>query len=338
MSETTAAEPVAPKPPEHNHIGVNYRASMPAPKVRGTVIDSHVHLLSHRHCPVFFETADHYGIDYFVSMTPLEEAVRVQRDYGRRVQFIAIPSWSDKSSFWVDNWLRSIEAFYNIGSRIVKFHMAPGSMYARKYRLDEGPVRTLVKEVVARGMVLMSHVGDPETWYQGRYADASKFGTRDDHYRMWENVLSEYPNHPYQAAHLGGNPEDLPRVQRLLDTYPKLVLDSSATKWMVRELSARRDAAREFFIRNQDRIIWGSDQVSTDDRGFDFLASRFWCHRKLLETAHIGQTPIFDPDMPEDQQPTMRGLALPDEVLQKIYRQNALKFYAQVGIKFDLWG
>ena len=83
------------------------------------------------------------------------------------------------------------------------------------------------------------------------------------------------------GAHLGGNPEDLMRLQRLLDTYPNLYLDSSATRWMVREISARRDAARDFIIRNQDRIIFGSDQVSGDDRGFDFLASRFWSHRKL---------------------------------------------------------
>jgi len=37
---------------------------------------------------------------------------------------------------------------------------------------------------------------------------------------------------------------------------------------MTRDLPARRDAAREFFIHNQGRIIFGTDQVSGDDRGF----------------------------------------------------------------------
>jgi predicted TIM-barrel fold metal-dependent hydrolase len=323
---------------DYNRIGLDYRLPMPRPKVNGIVIDCHVHLLSRRHCPVFFEAADHYGIDCFVSMTPLEEAIRIQRDYPGRVRFIAVPSWGDKSSNWIDNWRRHIDAFYNLGSRIVKFHLAPGSMQARKVRLDEEPLRSLVRESVARGMIIMTHIGDPETWYRGRYADAGKFGTRDEHYRMWESVLSEYPNHPWLGAHLGGNPEDLPRLQRLLDTYPKLCLDTSATKWLVREVSARRDAAREFIIRNQDRILFGSDQVSTDDRGFDFLASRFWCHRKLWETAHSGQTPIHDPDCPDDQQPILRGLALPDEVLQKIYHDNPIRFYAQANISFEGWG
>ena len=107
---------------------------------------------------------------------------------------------------------------------------------------------------------------------------------------------------------------------------------------MVREISARRDAARDFFIRNQDRLIFGSDQVSGDDRGFDFLASRFWCHRKLWETAYVGPSPIFDPDLPRDQQPVLRGLALPDVVLQKIYHDNPTRFMRGIGVEMEGWG
>ena len=58
---------------------------------------------------------------------------------------------------------------------------------------------------------------------------------------------------------------------------------------------------REFVIRNQNRLLWGSDQVSGDGRGWDFLASRWWCHRKLWETAYDATSPIFDPDLPEDR-------------------------------------
>jgi hypothetical protein len=202
--------------------------------------------------------------------------------------------------------------------------------------MDDPAIRRVMDETVARGMILMSHVGDPDTWYHGKYAeDVNKYGTREEHYRMWEDCLSTYKDYPWLGAHLGGNPEDLPRLQRLLDTYPNLVLDCSATRWMVREISARRDAAREFCIRNQDRLLWGSDQVSGNDRGFDFLASRWWCHRKLWETAYVGPCPILDPDLPADQQPEMRGLALPDEVLQKMYHDNAVKLLARVNVHFD---
>ena len=325
-------------PSEYNRINVDYRRPMLRPPVLGTVIDIHTHLFANRHARGWFAAADHFGIDHCVTMAPLEEAVGLQRDWGHRLKFIAIPSWGDKSiRDWVDNYLTRMEAFHNLGSRMIKFHTAPGTMAARGgIRIDDPRFRRIMDEAVARGMILMSHVGDPDTWYHGKYAaDPAKYGNRNDHYVMWENCLKTYRDHPWLGAHLGGNPEDLPRLQRLLDTYPNLWLDLSATRWMVREVSARRDAAREFVIRNVDRLVWGSDQVSGNDRGFDFLASRWWAHRKLWETAYTGPSPIYDPDLPEDRQPPLNGLALPDGVLQKLYHDNAVRMLGLVGVRFE---
>jgi len=167
-----------------------------------------------------------------------------------------------------------------------------------------------------------------------RWSIEHAFIPRDEHYAMWERVLERYPQIPWVGAHMGGNPENLGRLQHLLDKFPDLYLDCSATRWMAREISNHRDESREFFIRNADRIIFGSDQVSGDDRGFDFLASRWWTHRKLWETAYTGPMPILDPDLPPDRQPTLRGLALPDDVLQKLYRDNARKVLARIGVNF----
>jgi hypothetical protein len=331
------------RPPDHNRTGLDFRRPMPRPKVNGPVIDFHCHLLANRHAPDWFEAAAHYGIDCFLTMTQLEECIGLQRDWGHgpsgtRLHFIAVPKWGEITANWVDDFLVRLEAFYNLGSRIVKFHVAPGTMVMRGLRLDAPQFKPVFREIVARKMAVMTHVGDPDTWYHGKYADAAKYGSRDEHYAMWEGVMREYPDTPWVGAHLGGNPEDPARLQSLLDRFPRLMLDCSATRWMVREVSARRDAVRELSIRNADRILFGSDQVSGDDRGFDFLASRFWAHRKLWETAYVGPGPIFDPDLPESEQPVMRGLALPDNVLQKIYHDNAIQFLAELGLSFGGWG
>ena len=330
-----------PADPDHyNRAGVNYRTPMPRPKVNGPVIDFHCHLLANRHAPDWFEAADHFGIDQFVTMTPLEEVVGLLRDWPGRLHFIAVPHWgpSNVPADWFDDYRMRLECFYNLGSRIVKFHAAPGTMAMRGKRLDDAAFRPLFRDALDRGMAIMTHIGDPQTWYDAKYADVAKYGSRDEHYAMWEGLLEEYRGVPWVGAHMGGNPEDLHRLQDLLDRFPDLWLDCSATRWMVRETSARRDAAREFFVRNQDRIIFGSDQVSGDDRGFDFLASRFWAHRKLWETAYTGPSPIFDPDLPPDRQPLMRGLTLPDAVLQKMYHDNPVRFMANIGITFGGWG
>ena len=336
---TAMSPPIEPAPlPDYNQTGVDFGKPMPRPKVRGPIVDFHCHLLARRHAEDWFRAADHYGIDCFLSMTPLEEVVDLLRDYTGRIQFIAVPKFRDDSPSWLDDWRRRLEMFYNLGSRLMKFHAAPQTMQYRGHRLDEPIYRPLFQDAVDRKIAIMTHIGDPDTWYGSKYIDTAKYGTREEHYRMWENLLGEYPAVPWVGAHMGGNPEDLHRLQVMLDRYPNLMLDCSATRWMVREISARRDAAREFFIRNQDRILFGSDQVSGDERGFDFLASRFWAHRKLWETALIARTPILDPDLPPDHQPVLRGLALPDEVLQKIYHDNAAKFLAKIGMEFGGWG
>lgn len=336
----TAAE--APKLPEHNRAGVDFRRPMPRPKVNGIVVDFHCHLLAAHHAPAWFETAAHLGIDAFVTMTPLEEVMRLQRDYPAKLHFIVVPRWQDLGTTpltqWLDDWKRRLDMFCNVGSRMVKFHMAPSTMERRGIKLDSPELKPFFDAIVERRMGVMTHVGDPDTWYCTKYADCGKFGARDDHYATWARVMERYPDTPWVGAHLGGNPENLGRLQALLDQFPNLSLDCSATRWMVREISARRDAAREFFIRNQGRILFGSDQVSGDDRGFDFLASRWWSHRKLWETGYIGAAPIYDPDLPEDAQPTLRGLALPDGVLQKIYHDNPIRFLARIGQTFGGWG
>src|SRR3954447_11531430 len=98
MTAAVASPPAAsPKPPDWNRTDADFHRPMPRPKVRGIVIDFHCHLLAARHAKVWFETARHYGIDVFLSMTPLEEMLKIQREWPGRVLFIAVPRWQDIS-------------------------------------------------------------------------------------------------------------------------------------------------------------------------------------------------------------------------------------------------
>jgi hypothetical protein len=254
--------------PEWNRTGVALRRRMPRPAVRGKVIDAHCHLLNARHADEWFRVADHFGIDTFFTMGPLDEAMTLQRNWGHRLHFIAVPNWYALTAPDVfDRWHRNIESFYNLGSRIAKLHLAPGTMLRTGMHFDHPGIRGILRDIASRGMAIMTHVGDPEIWYQGKYVpDFEKVGNRDQQYAAWERALEDHRGTPWLGAHLGGNPEDLGRLQGLLDRFPDLVLDLSATRWIVREVSARRDETREFVLRNQNRLLWGSDQVSGDSR------------------------------------------------------------------------
>ena len=318
-----------------DRLGLDYRRpAIPPPPTRPPTIDCHTHLLAARHAATWFETADVYGVDHTITMTPLEEAIKLVRGpFGQRVTLIAVPDWApgayDEEPFW-----RRVDAYHNLGCRVVKFHLAPGTMAKSGLYLGSEQLRRYVHRAIDRGMVVMTHIGDPQPWYDDahRYGGDPEFwGTRQQHYDAWEALLDETRGSPWWGAHLGGYPEDLPRLARMFDSYPDLMLDLSATKWIVRALAGQRDAAREFVIAYQDRLMWGSDQVSQDGRDFDFLASRWWAQRKLWETAYVGESPIADPDAPNGV-PQLRGLALPTDVLQKLYRDNVVRFLSRVGV------
>ena len=129
-------------------------------------------------------------------MAPLEGAVSLARNSPGRLHFIAVPAWQDTS---LDDWRRRIDAFYNLGSRIIRFHMAPSSMGLRKIRLDS-PSWPHLRHGRSRHDH-HAHVSDPDTWYARESSDAADWHP-PDHYKMWEDVMSEYPDHPWLAAHM----------------------------------------------------------------------------------------------------------------------------------------
>jgi hypothetical protein len=61
----------------------------------------------------------------------------------------------------VDQWLRRIEAFHNIGSRVAKFWFAPPAVGDRHWRLDSEMFRPLLREVAGRGMAINRLCHDP---------------------------------------------------------------------------------------------------------------------------------------------------------------------------------
>src|SRR3954449_13064494 len=98
MTAVAETAPPPQKAPEHNRTSLDFHRPMPRPKVRGIVIDFHCHLLAARHAKVWFETAAHYGINAFLSMTPFEEVMHLQRDWPGRINFIVVPRWQEMGS------------------------------------------------------------------------------------------------------------------------------------------------------------------------------------------------------------------------------------------------
>ncbi len=343
-----------------NRLGLDYEAeARTIGTYRGPIVDCHTHINGKRAAAVYKRARDAYGVSLTYSMSKLESVPQLTDLFEGTIRFIAVPNYmgEDRRHNHGPGFLERIEKFHAAGSRIVKFWAAPrGKDYAHEAGeptlLDlESPWRLKAAEMAEElGMMLMAHVADPDTWFATKYTDAKRYGTKLEQYAPLKRVLERFQT-PWLVAHMGGWPEDLAFLDRLLGEHDNLYLDSSATKWMVRELSKHSRAdLLAFLTKWQGRVLFGSDIVTmdehlTDDAGysgvglnassereaFDLYASRYWALRTLFETDYDGESPIADPDLQltaperygELDAPPLRGKDLPADVLRSLYHDAA---------------
>lgn len=310
---------------EANRLGLDYHAP-PTRRVSVPIVDIHSHIYFGSHAERFFEAADRYGIDHVVSMSPLSEVPRLREKYPTRLSFIAIPDWKrfDDNEKHRDGWIQDLAVFREHAARICKFWMAPPMREKHGLTIDHPFLRPVVDAAVQLGYQFMIHAADPSVWWKpgARYADTAKFGTKHDQYRQVEWLLDYVAPRIVIGAHMGGTVEELDFLQGLLDRHPNYRIDTSATKWIVREVARQPAQVRDFVIRNADRVLFGSDLVAADRYlTFDHYASRYWSHQMMWESSYRGESPIEDPDA--ETPPQLAGVDLPPEVLRKIYAENA---------------
>ncbi len=348
-----------------NRLGLNYRKEAAEfSHLTTPIIDAHTHINGDQSAILFKEVADLFGISQIYSMTHLENVDRVRSIFGEHLKLIAVPNFAaeDKQTVFTTDWLQRIDQFADLGCRICKFWMAPR---ARDYADELGDptiftfdgiwMKRAVKRAADRGMMFMTHIADPDTWFQTTYSDTHRYGTKEQQYEPFERLVDEYAPIPWLVAHMGGYPENLTFLDGLLERHPNIYLDTSATKWMVRELSKHtKEDLIAFLTKWKGRILFGSDIVVTDDhftveetgsgirstiaqlagtkaQAFDLYASRYWALRTMWETNWEGQSPIADPDLmmvnptqyDETSAPVLIGKELPQVLLDSLYHQAA---------------
>ena len=112
--------------------------------------------------------------------------------------------------------------------------------------------------------------------------------------------------------------EDLAEVGRWLDAYPNMYVDIDAR---ISELGRQPYTARRFFLKYQDRIMFGTDTAPS--------RAAYRMYYRFLET----DDEYFDPAGGHHRQGfwMIYGVFLPKDVLEKLYYKNAERLL--VGLK-----
>jgi predicted TIM-barrel fold metal-dependent hydrolase len=181
----------------------------------------------------------------------------------------------------------------------------------------------------ALGLPVLIHTADPVAFFE----PADRFNERWEELHRhpeWSFAGPGYPSHDallaqflrvvarhrktvFIGAHVANNAENLAQVSEWLDEHPNLYVEIAAR---IAELGRQPQASREFFMEYADRILFGTD----GPRDVKRLAP----HWRMLETRDE-YFPYAEDQYPPQGLWNIYGLGLPDDVLRKVYYENAAR-------------
>jgi predicted TIM-barrel fold metal-dependent hydrolase len=195
-----------------------------------------------------------------------------------------------------------------------------------RLRMDD-PELDPVWETAARLKVpVFIHVADPAEFFQPidysnerwlelalfpdrRYNDRARYPAFEELMAERDRLFERHPNTIWVLAHLGWHANDLARLGRMFDRMPNLYSEVGAVLY---DLGRQPRTAREFFIKYQDRLLFGKDSFQPDEYPY------FW---RVFET----EDEYFDYYRDYHAFWKMYGMGLPDSALKKLYFENARK-------------
>ncbi len=338
------------------------RTSAPAaPALPYPKIDVHTHV-SASHAAQAVNLFRENGIDVAVNASGglLGQGLATSRDLaastgGRLLYYCNVDFAEADAADWPQRAIQMVDDCKRLGARGVKIFKALGLGYRTSdgnlLAVDDPRLDILFERAGALGLPVLIHSGDPVAFFTpptrenerfeelqaqpgwsffGESAPGRPWPSWDELFAQYERRVARHPHTTFIGAHFGNAAEYPQRVAQMFARYPNLVIDTAAR---VPEFG-RHPASemRAFFIRWQDRILFGSD-TGIDEEGLSLgshgrerdraerLPAFFAAHWRYFET----DTRRMATPTPIQGRWTIDGIHLPAAVLRKIYAQNAMR-------------
>jgi len=247
-----------------------------------------------------------------------------------RVRVLAGIDFSNVGPGWADRAVKQLEAdvaagAVGIGEIGKGFGQTTRKADGSRLALDDPALDPIWQAAARLKLPVFIHTGDPQEFYQPvdnnneRWLELSLFPSRrvsPDRHPNFEELMKERdnlfrrnPKTTFVAAHMGWHANDLGRLGRMMTEMPNLYVDVGAVLY---DIGRQPRAAHDFFVRYQDRILFGKDSYQPEEYPY------YW---RVFET----NDDYFDYYRHYHAFWKLYGIGLPDEVLRKVYYGNALK-------------
>jgi predicted TIM-barrel fold metal-dependent hydrolase len=232
------------------------------------------------------------------------------------------PGWAGKAVADLEQAVRNgaigLKIFKNLGLSATR---ADGTRLA----IDDPALKPVWDACARLDIPVIIHTAEPKEFfspldYQNeRWLELALFPERRNYMPgrpTFDQLLAERdrmfaanPKTRYIGAHFAYYGHDLKAASALLDRLPNVVLEVSAVLY---EFGRAPRAAREFFVKYQDRVLFGKDAYEPSEYPY------YW---RVFET----KDEYFDYYRDYHAFWKLYGMDLPDEVLAKVYYKNALR-------------
>ena len=201
----------------------------------------------------------------------------------------------------------------------------------RLIAVDDPRMDPVWEECGRLGIPVAIHVADPEAFFRPLDATNERYEELF-HHPDWhfygpqfpslevilearDRMIAKHPNTTYIVLHVGNFPENLEFVEDRLNRFPNTVVEFGARE---AELGRQPHRARRFFLKNQDRILFGTDMTPSEEMYRNYFR---WLETDDDYFEYFGY--------PEQGRWLIYGLDLPDGVLEKVYHLNAERIFSQ---------
>jgi predicted TIM-barrel fold metal-dependent hydrolase len=208
---------------------------------------------------------------------------------------------------------------------------------------DDTALEPVFQFIKSKGLPVTGHFGEPRNCWmplsQMTVKGDSSYFARNPQYHMFlhpeypsyedqinarDNLLKNNPDLTFIGCHLGSLEWNVDSLALRLDRFPNMAVDMSARICHLQYQSAKdRNKVRDFIIKYQDRLLYGTDEGysgSSNPAGFKEQMHNIWIDDwKYFTSSDEMSSDTFNGKF--------LGLKLPREVVDKIYRVNAIRWY-----------